>query len=181
MAQKIIIVLGQRKSGKTTVADKIARIYPIYSWVNAMAFCNSYFVKLHEIEYNQMFDEKEIETWRAYLGAYSQAQRKQDPERFIKPLLEYIRPLNHVVLDNINYFNELDLFMKMGAHPVWVETNLEKRKERGWKQYMQDEEFESEVSSINPKVISAWGGTIIDNNEQISKLANQIMPLPVFE
>src|SRR5579872_5630530 len=107
MKQTILAVLGKRKAGKTTAAGYLHQFYPQADRLTAIGIGIEQFVKLHNITKLEFWDKQLHPHYRFLYGIFSETKRQRNPQIFLKPLLNYIKEVPFVIIEDIFYFNEL--------------------------------------------------------------------------
>ena len=170
--QRIIAVIGKRRSGKTTTAEILKNFLAEASHLTMLAFGLAEFSNLHDLPVAEFWRQPEHNEHRVQLGAFLERVRPSDPGQFLRPFLKYIENLPTVVVEDIFYFNELEVLIKKNAMIILLDTEEGIRKERNFnKKFPKDDPLESEVASILPHMVKDWRNThIVKNNKDVETL-----------
>lgn len=170
--QRIIAIIGKRRSGKTVVAEILQTFCQDASHLTMLAFGLAAFSKLHDMPINEFWRYPDHNAHRVQLGAFLEAVRPQDPTQFLRPFLQYMDKLPTVIIEDIFYFNELEALIKKNAMIILLDAEDGIRKERNFnKVFPKDDPLESEVASILPHMTKNWRNThIVKNNKDIETL-----------
>lgn len=170
--QRLIAVIGKRRSGKTTAAEILKTFCHEASHLTMVAFGLAEFAKLHDMPVEDFWRQPEHNERRVLLGAFLEHVRPGDPTQFLRPFLRYIDLLPTCIIEDIFYFNELEALIKRNAMIILMDTDDALRKERNFgRVFPKDDPLESEVSSILPHMTKGWQNThIVTNNKDIETL-----------
>lgn len=169
--QQIYAVLGKRMSGKTTSAEILHNLIPNSTLITMQAYALQAFIELHSISLEEFLRPNNFKQNRALLGAFIDHARSKDRNIFITPVLTYIQNCSVVILEDIYYFNELDVLIKLGAKLIWIECEDKQRLERYINKFPVNDPLEAEVASLEVDLINRWPNLhIVKNNDNIGTL-----------
>jgi hypothetical protein len=172
--QKLIAVIGPRKSGRSTVLEKIQYFKPEYQRFHMWSFALQEFTNLHNITITEFFLRPgelidagaNPEINKLLFSLYCDYRRSTDMNFSITPALEYIKNKNRIIIDDIYYYNELATLVDLGATIIYVDTDRDIRVKRGLTKKMEEIDMYQYVSAISAHQVKNWKRTYIMNNDK---------------
>lgn len=177
--KRIIVVIGKRRSGKTTVAEILRSSLQDASHLTMLAFGLQAYVQLHEITVSDFWKFPDHHEHRVLLGAFLDHARTKDKQQFIEPFLTYIDKLQTVIIEDVFYFNELESLLIFNPMIILVHAEESKRVDRNFgKKFTYNDPLEGEVGSISADMVKHWKNTyIVKNDKDIPTLKEQLRRL----
>lgn len=165
-------------SGKTTAAEQLRTLVPDSTLMTMQAYSLQGFIDLHGMQLEEFLQMQNFKQNRILLGVYVEHCRNKDRNRFLTPILTYMKNLKSVVVEDVYYFNELEALIKLGAKLIWIEADAKKRAERNMGPLPDNDPLESEVANMDPELIRKWPNTyIVTNNQDLVALRVALRPL----
>lgn len=176
--QKLITIIGPRKSGRSTIADKIQFLRPEYYRTHIWVFALQEFCNLHNISVTEFFlkpnsteSNADPELNRLMFSLYCEHKRLNNPDFSLNSYLNYINNKAKVIIDDVYYFNELSALIKLNSIIIYVNTDYDVRVRRGLTKKMEDIDMTGYVATIKSGDVKHWKNTfIIDNNKDLNHL-----------
>ena len=190
---KIIVILGKRTSGKTTVAEMLHRLLSNTNLITMQAYAIQAFIDTHEITLDEFQNSHLYTENRQFLGVFIEHQRKKKKDVFLTPILDYINKTDQVIIEDVFFYNEVSALHSLDATFIWVDTDEKYRSNRYYTQYLvgkpeyknkQQSNFapyldngplEIEISKLNPSLIKYWSNIhTVTNNHDMDTLRNNL-------
>lgn len=161
MAQNIIAIIGARKVGKTHVAE-IAQLFLTDSQRITPDTKLMYdFLKLHEMSVNDFYAVGVHEENKRLLYLFKELKQA---DYYTQCFINELQSCDALIVDNVYYYKDLAILMEHKAKIIFIETTLEKRKEFGYMDDMDQQFFTKEVAAITSKDVLSWKNTVIIKN-----------------
>lgn len=123
---KIVVVSGKQFSGKDTMAKILVEMLPGFRFAPLAGAIKEQFAKEKNITLEEI--EKNKPVYRPELIALGDAGRKQDPDYWIKKVIETD---DNIIVPDARLQHEIKIFEKYGAIKIRVEADMEQRAKRG--------------------------------------------------
>jgi hypothetical protein len=172
--QKLITVIGPRKSGRSTIIEKIQYFRPEYQRFHMWSFALQEFVNLHNMTVTEFFIKSGVgegpgtdpDLNRILFSLYCECKRKQDTDFSLKPALEYISKKPKVLVDDVYYYNELANLIGQNTIIFYINTDRDIRIKRGMTKKMEEIDMSQHVTTIKANDVKKWKNTYIINNDK---------------
>lgn len=132
----IYAISGKRKSGKSTAALELQKLAEV-KFINLEIFSfagtlKDDFSKVMGVDRSLLDHPTYKEEYREGMQTFGEKMRSQDPMYWIKKFDKLTKKSEHIVCDDLRFFNELIYFMKKKATIIRVHADTKIRKQRGW-------------------------------------------------
>lgn len=160
--KKIIIISGKQYSGKDTAAGIIQEMLPDFKITPLADAIKKEFGKDKNLTFNEIDRNKPL--YRADLICLGNKRRAENPDFWIKKVLS--EPGNLIISD-VRLKHELEIFKKLGAISIRVNSDRDIRAQRGTLVK------EDDITEIELDKIKTWD-YVIENNESQDSLREKI-------
>lgn len=159
---KIIIISGKQYSGKDTVGKILLEKLPSFKRCAMGDIIKITYGNSHNLTYEQI--EKNKSKYRADLIALGNWGRSQDPDYWLKKILEQD---GNIIVTDVRVEHEYEMFKKSGAISIRVEASRQTREKRG------ELVGENDITEVGLDDIKDWD-YIVDNNSDYEHLSIQV-------
>lgn len=164
---KVIGLVGQAESGKTTAADMLVKEFgiPRFSFAEPIKeVCNPIAERL----YGPDFDKSQV---RWLYQAVGQGRREDSPDFWVNDAFERMKEFRYAVIDDVRYINEADRIRDEGGLIIRIQrtghANRLTEEERSHPSEREMEDIRADVTLVNEnleqflfhvrsKVVSQW-------------------------
>lgn len=157
----VIIISGKQYSGKDTVADTICEVVPDLKREALATAIKNEFGKQKNLTLREIDRNKTL--YRSDLMELGNSRRKEDSNYWInKVLMEG----DAIIISDVRLQHEYNIFKKMGAITIRIESSREERLKRGHLVR------ENDVTEVDLDGIKDWD-YVIPNNSDIETLKQE--------